>query len=351
MRIGISYDGALERIGVLLNKVPVPVGLSMFGMPTARTVQAGQRLGIFRELAAGPATAAELAQKLGLRDEGTRRLLDALCVTGTVKLVSGDRYELTRRSRKWVDPASDEYVGGFIADNHHYWEWWQGLEDLVRDGRSVEMHDRPPDDPYWATYITGQYQLARLSSDHVAKVVGLAQGATSLLDVAGGHGEFSMALCRRHPKLRSTIVDLPGSARIGREIVAEAGMSDRVTYLEGDMFEADLGGPHDGALCFNIVHHLSPEQARSLFERVGESLRPGAPLCVLDLFDRPPGKQPDTSSMLGLFFHLTSGADTYTADEVGDWLAASGFEAPRRKTIPELPGLAILRAERSGVAA
>jgi SAM-dependent methyltransferase len=350
VRIGVNYDSVTERIGVLLNRVPVPVGLSMFGMPTARAMQAAQRLGIFRELAAGPATAAELAQKLGLRDEGTRRLLDALCVTDTVKLASGDRYELTRQSRKWLDPSSDDYVGGFIADNHTYWEWWAGLEELVRDGRSQEMHDRPADDPYWATYITGQYQLARLSSDHVAKLVALAGGAASLLDVAGGHGEFSMALCRRHSGLRATIVDLPGSARIGREIVNEAGMAERVSYVEGDMFEADLGGPHDGALCFNIVHHLSPEQAQRLFRRIGEALRPGAPLCVLDLYDRPPGKRPDTGSMLGLFFHLTSGADTYAADEVGDWLAASGFEPPRRKTIPELPGLAMLRAERSGAA-
>jgi hypothetical protein len=52
--------------------------------------------------------------------------------------------------------------------------------------------------------------------------------------------------------------------------------------------------------------------------------------------------------MLGLFFHLTSGADTYTADEVSDWLAASGFEPPQRKSLRQLPGLALLRAERSG---
>jgi hypothetical protein len=33
------------------------------------------------------------------------------------------------------------------------------------------------------------------------------------------------------------------------------------------MFEADFGGPHDGALCFNIVHHLTPEQAKALFAK------------------------------------------------------------------------------------
>jgi SAM-dependent methyltransferase len=348
MRIGAKYEGVTERLGAVLNKVPVPVGLSMFGMPIARALQAGQRLGVFRELATGPASASQLAAKLDLREEGTERLLDVLCATGVLRLGSDGRYELPSREAKWLDPASDEYVGDFIADNHHYWEWWAGLEELVRDGRSVEMHDRPDDDPYWKSYITGQYQLARLSSAPVAKAVGLPGEPTSLLDVAGGHGEYSMALCRRHPGLRARIVDLPGSAAVGREIVAGAGMSDRVSHVEGDMFEADLGGPHDGALCFNIVHHLSPGSARQLFERIAGSLRPGAPLCVLDLYDREPGKRPDTTSMLGLFFHLTSGADTYTADEVCDWMAASGYENPQRKKITQLPGLALLRAERSG---
>jgi hypothetical protein len=155
-----------------------------------------------------------------------------------------------------------------------------------------------------------------------------------------------MALCRRHPELRGTVVDLPGSAAIGKRIVAEAGMAERVGYVEGDMFETDLGGPHDGALCFNIVHHLTPDQAKALFLRVASSLRPGAPLCVLELFDRPPGKRPDSGSFLGLFFHLTSGADTYSIPEVSEWLAESGFGQARAKTLLQLPGLALLRAER-----
>ena len=154
-----------------------------------------------------------------------------------------------------------------------------------------------------------------------------------------------MALCRRHPGLNATVVDLPGSARIGRKIVTEAGMADRVGYVEGDMFEADLDGPHDGALLFNIIHHLSPERARELFARIRGVLRPGAPLCVLDLYDRPPGKQPGSASMLGLFFHLTSGADTYTAEEVSDWLEASGYGNVKRRSFRTLPDLALLRGE------
>jgi hypothetical protein len=259
MRIGPRYDGVIERIGAALNLVPTPVGLAMFGMPIARTLQVAQRTGVFRELAAGPVSAEELAGRLDLREQGLALLLDALAAADVVRSGRDGRYALHKRVGKWLDPASPSYVGDFFADTAHYWDWWAGLEDLVRDGAHVELHDRPADDPYWRSYITGQYQLARLSSAAVARAVALPADARSLLDVAGAHGEFSMALCRRHAQLQATVVDLPGSARVGREIVAAAGMAERVRHIEGDMFAADLEGPHDGALAFNIVHHLSPE--------------------------------------------------------------------------------------------
>lgn len=345
MRIVAKPDGLVERVGLLANLLPVPLGESMFGMPLARSLQVAQRTGIFAALAERSHSADELAERLELSPVATKLLLDVIATSGHLRLGSEGRYEMTSRAKRWLDPASDRYVGDFLADSFHYWEWWEGLEELVRGGESVEMHDRPDDDPYWRSYIRGQSQLARLSSAEVAKAVKLRGGARSLLDVAGGHGEFSMALCRRHPDLEATIVDLPGSARIGRGIVAEAGMAERVRHVEGDMFAADFGGPHDGALCFNIVHHLTAEQARRLFSRIRAVLRPGAPLCVLELYARPEGERPDSSAMLGLFFHLTSGADTYSVPEVSAWLRESGFSGPRRSTFRTLPNLALLRAE------
>ena len=88
-------------------------------------------------------------------------------------------------------------------------------------------------------------------------------------------------------------------------------------------------------------------EVADLFDRVARTLRRGAPLCVLDLYTRPPGERPDSGSFLGLFFHLTSGADTYSTGEVAEWLIDSGFANPAVKTLPQLPGLALLRAERT----
>lgn len=345
MRIGAIPDGLVERLGLLVNKVPTPIGEAMYSMPIARALQVAQRTGMLAALAEGPREAEELAEHLGLQPLATRRVLDVVASLGHLELRTDGRYAMTKRARAWLDPASDTYLGDFLADTYHYWDWYAGLEDLVREGRHVELHGKDPDDPYWDSYIRGQHQLARLSSAEVAKTIPLPRGAHSVLDVAGAHGEYSMALCRRHEGLRATVVDLPGSARVGREIVAAAGMGGRVRHVVGDMFEVDYDGQYDGALCFNIVHHLSPEQARALFARIRSVLRPGAPLCVLDLYDRPEGQRAGLASILGLFFHLTSGADTYSIEEVSRWMGESGYGKATAKSLRNLPDLHLLIAK------
>jgi SAM-dependent methyltransferase len=345
MRIGAKPDGLLERLGLLLGKLPTPIGEAMYSMPVARSLQVAQRTGMLAALAEGPREPDELAEHLGLQPTPTRRVLDVIASLGHLRLRTDGRYEMTKRARAWLDPASETYLGDFLADTAHYWDWYGGLEDLVREGRHVELHAKAAEDPYWDSYIRGQYQLARLSSAEVAKTVPLPRGAHSILDVAGAHGEYSMALCRRHEGLRATVVDLPGSARVGREAVAAAGMGDRVRHLVGDMFEVDYDGHYDGALCFNIVHHLSPERTRALFARIRSVLRPGSPLCVLDLYDRQEGQRGSLASVLGLFFHLTSGADTYSTEEVSRWMGESGFGSAEVKSLRNLPDLQLLIAK------
>lgn len=337
MRPGLKPGSVLDRVAIGLNLAPVPAGQAMFGMPMARVTMAGQRLGIYARLARGPATAPQLAQELGLDPGGTMLLLDSLAALEHVD-TERDRYALSKSMRKWLDPESDDYVGTYIEHCYEYWGWWDRLEDVVRTGECIEIHAFPPDHPHWEQYIRGQFELARISSPEVAKAVRLPSQPASLLDVAGGHGWYSAALCRRHATLHATVLDLPGSVAVGRRIIAEQRMSDRVRHAEGDMMSADMGGPHDGALCFNIVHHLSPEQNVALLRRIYDALVPGGTVAVLDLWLPEGNRRPDASAMLGLFFYLTSSAATYTEDDVRGWLTEAGFEAIRRETIRRLPG-------------
>jgi 2-polyprenyl-3-methyl-5-hydroxy-6-metoxy-1,4-benzoquinol methylase len=341
----MKAETPLEFLALRLNLAPVPVGEAMFGMPIARVVIAGVRLGIFERLAKGPASADELASELGLEPKGTELLLDSIAALGHLRISDG-RYELSKGDRQWLDPASDTYVGTFIDDCGQFWEWWTDLEDIVRTGKDAGLHDTPPEDPRWRRYIVGQFELARLSAPEVAKAIKLPREPRALLDVGGGHGWFSAALCQRHPGLRATIVDLPGSAAIGRDVMAEHGMADRVEHRIGNALEVDLGGPYDGALCFNLIHHLTPEQNVDLFRRIHAALAPGGAFAVLDLFRS--GGRADAAAMLGLFFYLTSAAGTYSPEQLAEWLTAAGFEKPRRVKIRRIPTQTLYEARKPG---
>lgn len=340
-------------LGAALNVVPIPVQQTLFAPPYARVVQVGVAVGLFERLArGGPARGDDLARDLGLQLAGTRLLCESLAAMGHLKVGRDGRYRLSRRSRRWLDPASPRAVTHFVAHSATYWPWWDGLEELVRDGTHVELHDAAPQDASWQTYVRAQYELARLSAPEVARAVALRAGARSVLDVAGAHGWFSAALCDRHPGLRATVVDLPGSAAVGRQIMRETGYADRVAHVDGSAFEVDLGGPHDAALVFNLIHHLEPDAIVALLRRVSAALAPGATLAVLDLFARPRGHKPGGEAFLGLFFHLTSGADVYSEDELRDFLAAAGFTPPRAVALKRIPAqtlyLASAGASRPG---
>ena len=345
MRLAPVADDLLEWLGLRLNFGPIPLASAVYGMPAARTLAVGHRLGVFAHLArSGPCTAERLASDLCLAPVPTRLLLDALAGARHLRRDRRGRYALGRRARKWLDPESPASVAGYVDHTSDYWAWWGDLERIVREGGHFEIHAAPPGDESWRRYITGQHELARLSAREVARAIRLPAGATALLDLAGAHGTFAAALCERHPRLNATVLDLPGSAAVGRAIVEAAGMAGRVRHVDGDMFTAELGGPYDAALCFDIVHHLSPSQVVDLFTRTRGALRPGGTLAVLDLFRADRGRPRASAAFLGLFFHLTSGADLHTERDLRSHLREAGFSAPERTRIHRLPDQRLLQA-------
>jgi cyclopropane fatty-acyl-phospholipid synthase-like methyltransferase len=225
-----------------------------------------------------------------------------------------------------------------------YWQWWASLPDVTRTGTPIGHHDAPPEDPYWGRYIAGQFELARLSASEVATKLNVPPAARSVLDIGGGHGWYSAELCRRHPRLAATVLDLPGSAAVGREIIAAAGMSDRVRHLDGDARNADLGGRYDLVLCFNIVHHLDPGQIIGLFTRIRAALRPGGSLAVMDAFAVPSRRSSAAANLLGMFVYLSSGAQAYTPAQLRGWLHETGFASPRRVSVRRIPGQGLYQA-------
>ena len=340
MRLALRGANPLEWLALRAGLVPTAAAHAVGGMALSGIMIAAVRTGITARLAAGHATVPELAAELGLDPLPTRLLLDCLRSAGHVTERSG-RYGLSRSARRWLDPASPLSVATYVAGTADYWPWWSGLDEAVRTGKTSGSHDAGPDDPYWRRYIAGQRELARLSAAEVAKKLPLPASPRTLLDIGGGHGGYSAALCERHPTLHATVLDLPGSAAIGRELIAAAGLADRVSFREGDATTADLDQGYDAVLCFNLVHHLAPDEAAALFRKIGNAISPGGTLAVLDVFAEPGRRASAQADMLALFVYLSSGARVHTPRELGGWLHDAGFAPPKKIRVLRIPGLAL----------
>ena len=311
---------------------------------------AAVRTGVAARLAEQPSTAAELAADLGLDPLPTGLLLDCLRSAGYAGC-RGGRYRLNPSARRWLDSESGLSVARFVAATCDYWSWWEGLDEVTRSGKPAMHHDTPPGDPYWRRYIGGQFELARLSAGAVARKLRLPAQARSLLDIGGGHGWYSAHLCRRYPGLTATVLDLPGSAAIGREIIASAGLAHRVRFREGDATTADLGTGYDAVLCFNLVHHLTADEARSLFRKIHAALAPGGVLAVMDAFAEPGRRMPAAASFLGMFVYLSSGSRVHSPARLRRWLREAGFGTPRRTGIAHIPGQSMYMVRKTTPAA
>jgi 2-polyprenyl-3-methyl-5-hydroxy-6-metoxy-1,4-benzoquinol methylase len=181
------------------------------------------------------------------------------------------------------------------------------------------------------------HQLARLAAPEVASAIPLPRGAKQLLDLGGAHGWFAAELCRQHRGLKATVLDLEGSVRVGREIIARAGLSHVVTHREGDILTSELGGPYDAVLLFQVVHHLTPAQNVALLRRVRTALMHKGTLAVLEYLREDVEKPPSAAPLIGLHYFLTSKAAAYTPAEVEGFLGDAGFRIESAQPMRNVP--------------
>jgi ubiquinone/menaquinone biosynthesis C-methylase UbiE len=311
-------------------------------MAMARAIMAGVSLGIFEALAEEPDSADRIARRLKLDPRGTDILLVALHALGYVEYRNG-RYRNAPAVEKFLLPDGPTTLRAYVGEfNRDMWDEFSRVEEAVRTGESSGLHAREPDDPYWERYMRGLFDLTRLSGDDVARMIPV-RNPKRMLDLAGGHGGYAIAMCRRHPELTVTVVELEGAARIGRQIVGEQDMSDRIDFVVGDMFTSDLGEGYDVATAFQILHHFDEDVNVELLTRAHGALRDGGTVAVLEQERPPTGERGSTiGALTGLLFYATSQARTYTASELTTFIEAAGFNRVRERRSARFPGHVVI---------
>ncbi len=285
----------------------------------SRALMTAHQLGFFRALKKTK-NSAEVARECGTHPRMTEKLLTVCCALGVLKR-DGDLFSLTGLAADLFLPESPRYAGGTLDHNEMLWWASTGLPDWVRTGK---RDSAPPPPEYFRQHTLDHWIWAM----HGIAANGLAQwvarqvdltGRMSLLDVAGGPGTYSIALCQRFPGLKAIVWDLPETLVIARQVIKQFGIHDRIKVKEGDFNKDEFGTGYDCLLMSNILHGRG-SQAEKLLNMAKRALEPGGLLIVHDFLmdnDRC-GPLPAT------LFNLWLGA--YTVEEIIEVIRSSGFK-------------------------
>lgn len=326
----------IERTALLtLNQGPAPM-LGIWSGPAFWSVHAALQLDLFVALGTARHPAAALAQAVSADPQGVQLLLDTLCALGYVQKRGSD-YANTAMTRKWLLPTGSLNLTPFYL----YWgalmqHFMPRLADSVRTGTSMDLYAWLEEQPIVSRHFQeGMVQLARFVAGDILRAVELPTKAQKLLDVGGGHGEYSVAFCERFSQLSALIYDSEQAVVAGRTTVASAGLEDRISTHAGNFLADPLPQDFDVALLFNIVHGLTPEQNVELLRRLRGALRPGGQVLVLDQVH---GAAPlpvfnTVTRILSVAYYHLIGGQVYSAEAINQWLLDAGFVHVRRHRI------------------
>ena len=344
MNYGVIPTNLSERLALAFGKVPIPLLDSLYSILKARTLMAGVRLGVFDALADGAQKSSKLAQRLKLNERFLDLLLRNLVLAGYVIQKDGG-YKLSKLGRRTMVPKGDMEMFGYVLWNYQQWDMVAGLDEAVRSGRGLDFHTTLKDPDAWVNYQRGMLELARLEAAVVARKVPVPSGARSLLDVAGSHGLFGAAICRKHPPMRSTVIELPEALAGARSLAVSEGIDDIVEHRAGCLLDDDWGSGHDVVLLFNILHHFLPEQIAGILQHARSAVRGKGVVAIWELECPRPGSKVTAGDGAALYFALTSTGGAYHADDYTSWLRDAGFESIRVTRGRLTPGKILVTAE------
>ncbi len=115
-------------------------------------------------------------------------------------------------------------------------------------------------------------------------------GVRAVVDVGGGTGALLAEILRRHPDIVGTLVDFPRTIERSTEVIAVAGVTDRVTKIGQSFFEP-LPFGDDLYVLKSILNDWPDAEAVKILSRCTEALPPNGRISIIGgvvaINDRP----------------------------------------------------------------
>ena len=340
MKIKNQPENLLEWIALKANLAPTPLVDTQVAFNAARAIMAAAERGLFE------AIANELAVECKTHPEATKHLLDCLVGIGYLQWTNG-LYSLKPKFYKWLLKESESNLIGKLRFQLIEWEWMGKLEEYIRTGKALDLHGSVSSRE-WQLYQEGMRDLSVNVAKELASKIPVPKNATNMLDIGGSHGLFSIELCKKHPGLSSTILELNGAIEAASAIAKRYDTTNRVRYAVGNALHDDLGTEkYDIVMINNVVHHFTNEQNFALAKKIAAALKPNGIYAIGEFIRQSkPGEGGVIASTTGLYFALTSSSGTWSKEEIEAWQRTAGLRIEKPVAPMTMPGWKIFIARK-----
>ena len=300
-----------------------------FGFWGSKTLLSAVELGLFTELAKEKSLDAEtLSERLMLHPRSVRDFLDALVALGMLER-DGDRYSNTTETDIFLDRAKPSYVGGVLEmTNARLYPFWGSLTEALRTGQPQNEAKGGEEDFFTALYA----DPARLKG-FLEAMTGISLGAAiaiankfpwdryeTFIDVGTAQGGLPVQVALAHGHLSGGGFDLPAVGPVFEEYVDKHGLSDRLHFYPGDLFEDPL--PEADVLVMgHMLHGWDLEVKRMLLRKAYEALPEGGALIVYDAIIDDDRRENTFGLLMSLNMLIENpGGFDYTGADCTSWM-------------------------------
>lgn len=319
-----------------------------FGFWASKVLLSAVELGLFTELAKGPADLAALSQRLGLHERGARDFLDALVALKLINRRDG-LYSNTQETDLFLDRSKPSYAGGLLEmANVRLYDSWGALTEALKTGRN-QNEAKESGDVFAALYADPDSLrgfLAAMSGVSLGAAQAIAakfpwKDYQSFADVGCAQGMVAATLAGAHPHLSGAGYDLPQVQPIFEEFIGKRGVSDRVKFLPGNFFTDDLPSA-DVLIMGHILHDWDSAQKRMLLEKAHAALAKGGALIVYESIIDDERRENAFGLLMSLNMLIeTTGGFDFTGADCQTWMREAGFAQTRVEPLTETDSMVI----------
>jgi SAM-dependent methyltransferase len=294
---------------------------------------------VFDSLENGAKTVEQVKKETGASERGLRAIMNALVGLELLKNDRQGKYSLTPESAAFLVSDKPGTLAGFFGTiAPQLISRWLRLADIVREGRPATAVNQETEGTQFfsqlvETIIPMSFPTAQKLGDHLK--IAKAKNETRVLDLAAGSGIWGIVLTQKSPQVRVTAVDWAGMIPTTKRITGKFGVADRFKYVEGDLLEADFGSGYDIATLGHILHSEGEERSRQLLKKTFRALKSGGTIAIAEWLVNDQRTEPAPSLMFAVQMLVnTEKGDTFSFNEIKNWLEAAGFKKVRKLEAP-----------------